>query len=63
MALAASAAGIALKFSLHHGAPRLVALAVIAVYSAVYLGLARLTGETELQRLIAYASRRLRARG
>ncbi len=93
MALAASAAGIALKFALsgppHLAAipaspgiaaqqlpmlaapsllaafaasPRLVALAVIAVYAIVYLGLAYLTHEPELQRFIAYASRRLRRR-
>jgi len=80
MALAASAAGIALKFALSGApraaalklpmlaasprmaalaaSPRLVALAVIAVYAIVYLGLAWLTGEPELQRFIAYASRR-----
>jgi putative peptidoglycan lipid II flippase len=42
--------------------PRLVALAVIAVYATVYVGLAYVTGEPELQRFIAYASRRLRPR-
>jgi putative peptidoglycan lipid II flippase len=42
--------------------PRLVALAVIALYAAIYLGLAWLTHESELQRFIAYASRRLRPR-
>jgi hypothetical protein len=42
--------------------PRLVALAVIAVYAAVYVGLAYLTHEPELRRFVAYASRRLRPR-
>jgi len=101
MALAASAAGIALKFALSGAprlaaiasprlaaipaspgiaahqlpmlaapsllaafaaSPRLVALAVIAVYATVYVGLAYLTHEPELQRFVAYASRRLRPR-
>jgi hypothetical protein len=77
--VAASAAGIALKFALSGlprlaalatsprlaaipASPRLVALAVIAVYAIVYVGLAWLTHEPELQRFIAYASRRLRPR-
>jgi len=59
MALAASAAGIAVKFSIH-GSPRLVALAVIAVYGVSYLGLAYLTHEPELDRLAGYLKRRLR---
>jgi putative peptidoglycan lipid II flippase len=59
MALAASAVGIAVKFSLH-GSPRLVALAVIAVYGVSYLGLAYLTHEPELDRLAGYLKRRLR---
>jgi hypothetical protein len=39
-----------------------VALAVIAVYATVYVGLAYLTHEPELQRFVDYASRRLRPR-
>ncbi len=62
MALAAAAVGIALKYSLPHGQPRLTALAVIIVYGAAYLGLAFLTNEPELKRFIDYAARRLRRR-
>jgi putative peptidoglycan lipid II flippase len=59
MALAASAVGIAIKFSLH--APqRLLALMVIVAYGASYLGLAFLTHEPELNRLAEYARRRMR---
>jgi putative peptidoglycan lipid II flippase len=59
MALAASAVGIAIKFSLH--APqRLLALMVIVAYGASYLGLAFLTHEPELNRLAEYAKRRMR---
>jgi putative peptidoglycan lipid II flippase len=59
MALAASAVGITIKFSLH--APqRLLALAVIVAYGAAYLGLAFLTHEPELNRLTEYAKRRMR---
>ena len=63
MALGAAAAGIALKYLLPHGSPRMSALAIIIVYGATYLGLAYLTGESELERLVEYAVRRLRPRG
>ena len=62
MALAASALGIALKFSLHAG-PRMVALAVLVVYGAANLGLAYITNEPELNRFVDYAARRLGRRG
>jgi len=48
MALAASVAAVAVKYSLHAG-PRLTALAVIPAYGAVYLGLAHWIGIPELQ--------------
>ena len=61
MALAASVAAVAVKYSLHAG-PRLTALAVIPAYGAVYLGLAHWIGIPELQRFVGYARRRLTAR-
>ncbi|HEY1849389.1 MAG TPA: murein biosynthesis integral membrane protein MurJ [Candidatus Binataceae bacterium] len=59
MAIAAAVVGIALKLALH-GNPRIVALAIIAAYSATYMGLAYLTHEPELDRLAGYLKRRLR---
>jgi len=60
MALIASAAALAVKFSIHAG-PRLTALAAIPVYGAVYLGMAYWMEIPELDRLIGYARGRLRA--
>jgi putative peptidoglycan lipid II flippase len=60
MALTASAAALAVKFSIHTG-PRLTALAVIPVYGAVYLGMAYWMGIPELDRVVGYARGRLRA--
>jgi putative peptidoglycan lipid II flippase len=54
MALAASLAALAVKFSLHAG-PRLTALAVIPVFGAVYLGLAYWLRVPELTRLAGHA--------
>jgi putative peptidoglycan lipid II flippase len=54
MALAASLAALAVKFSLHAG-PRLTALAVIPVFGAVYLGLAYWLQVPELTRLAGHA--------
>ncbi|HEX4211246.1 MAG TPA: murein biosynthesis integral membrane protein MurJ [Candidatus Binataceae bacterium] len=59
MALTASAAAVAVKFSIHAG-PRLTALAVIPVYGAVYLGMAYWMGIPELDRIVGYARGRLR---
>jgi putative peptidoglycan lipid II flippase len=53
MALAASAAGYALKAHLHGHGPKLVALAVIPAFGAVYLGLAWAFGIEELNLLMA----------
>jgi putative peptidoglycan lipid II flippase len=61
MALAASLAALAVKFSLHAG-PRLTALAVIPVYGAVYLGLAHWLRVPELTRLAGHAFGRLESR-
>jgi len=60
MALTASAAAVAIKFSIHAG-PRLTGLAVIPVYGAVYLGMAWWMGIPELNRIIGYARGRLRS--
>jgi putative peptidoglycan lipid II flippase len=54
MALAASIAALAVKFSLHAG-PRLTALAVIPIYGVVYLGLAFWLRVPELTRLTGHA--------
>jgi putative peptidoglycan lipid II flippase len=54
MALAASLAALAVKFSLHAG-PRLTALAVIPAFGAVYLGLAYWLQVPELTRLAGHA--------
>jgi putative peptidoglycan lipid II flippase len=54
MALAASGAGLVIKFSLHAG-PRLTALAVIPVFGAVYLGLAYWMRMPELNRIAGHA--------
>ena len=59
MALTASAAAVAIKFSLHTG-PRLTALAVLPVYGAVYLGMAWWMEIPELDRVVGYARGHLR---
>ena len=61
MALAASIAALAVRFSIHAG-PRLTALAVIPVYGAVYIGLAYWLRVPELTRLIGYALGRFESR-
>ncbi len=61
MALAASIAALAVKFSLHAG-PRLIALAVIPVYGSVYLGLAYWLRVPELTRLTSHAFGRFGSR-
>ena len=60
MALTASAAALAIKFSIHTG-PRLTALAVIPVFAAVYLGMAWWMEIPELDRIVGYARGRLRS--
>jgi putative peptidoglycan lipid II flippase len=59
MALTASAAALAIKFSLHTG-PRLTALAVLPVYAVVYFGMAWWMGIPELDRIAGYARGNLR---
>jgi putative peptidoglycan lipid II flippase len=61
MAVAASGAALAVKCSLHAG-PRLIALAVIPVYGAVYLLLAYLLQVPEFSRLATQAFRRFETR-
>jgi putative peptidoglycan lipid II flippase len=61
MALAASLAALAVKFSLHSG-PRLTALAVIPVFGAVYIGLAYWLRIPELTRLAGHALGRTKLR-
>ena len=53
MALAASGVGWALKHTLHHHGPKLVALGVLPAFGAIYFGLAFLFGIPELQLLMA----------
>ena len=54
MALAASIGALAVKFSLHAG-PRVTALAVIPLYSVIYIGLAYCLRIPELTRLAGHA--------
>ena len=61
-ALAAAALAIGVKYALAGHGPRLVALAVIPVYGAVYLGLGWWAGMPELHQLIGFLKRRLSAR-
>jgi putative peptidoglycan lipid II flippase len=61
MALAASIAALAVKFSLHAG-PRLTALAVIPAYGAIYLGLAYWLRVPELTLLTSHAFGRFEPR-
>ncbi|MBV8054137.1 MAG: murein biosynthesis integral membrane protein MurJ [Deltaproteobacteria bacterium] len=61
MALAASMAALAVRFSMHAG-PRLTALAVIPVYGAVYLGLAYWLRVPEFTRLTGHAFGRFESR-
>ena len=61
MALAASIAALAVRFSIHAG-PRLTALAVIPVYGAVYIGLAYWLRVPELTRLTGHALGRFDSR-
>ena len=58
MAIAASAAGYAVKFYLGGAGPRLSALAVLPVYGAIYLGLAYWMGLPELSRFTGRLLRR-----
>ncbi len=58
MAIAASAAGYAVKFYLGGAGPRLSALAVIPVYGSIYLGLAYWMGLPELSRFTGRFVRR-----
>jgi putative peptidoglycan lipid II flippase len=62
MALAASVAGFALKLGLHGHGPKLVALAVIPLFGAVYFGLAWMFGIEELNLLMARILPRLAVR-
>lgn len=59
IALAATAAGWAVKLGMGHAGPRLMALAVLPVYSAVYLGIAWLMRLPELERAVGYLGTRL----
>jgi putative peptidoglycan lipid II flippase len=61
MALAASIAALAVRFSVHAG-PRLTALAVIPVYGAIYFGLAYWLRLPELTRLTGHAFGRFDSR-
>ncbi len=61
-ALAAAALAIGVKYALAGHGPRLVALAVIPVYGAVYLGLGWWAGMPELHQLIGFLKRRLSGR-
>ncbi|MGH7933916.1 MAG: murein biosynthesis integral membrane protein MurJ, partial [Candidatus Binataceae bacterium] len=61
MALVASAAAVGVKYSLHAG-PRLMGLAVIPAYGAVYLGLAYWMGMPELRRFVGYVTARISPR-
>lgn len=59
MALAAAAAALAMKFEIPHGGPRVVGLAVVAVYGTVYMGIAWWSGLPELERVTGFVTRRL----
>ena len=59
IALAATAAGWAVKLGMGHAGPRLMALAVLPVYSAVYLGIAWWMRLPELERAVGYLGARL----
>jgi putative peptidoglycan lipid II flippase len=61
MALAASIAALAVRFSLHAG-PRITALAVIPAYGGVYLGLAYWLRVPELTRIADHAFGRFESR-
>jgi putative peptidoglycan lipid II flippase len=59
IALAATAAGWAVKLGMGHAGPRLMALAVLPAYSAVYLGIAWWMRLPELERAAGYLGARL----
>ncbi|HZO80723.1 MAG TPA: murein biosynthesis integral membrane protein MurJ [Candidatus Binataceae bacterium] len=59
IALAATAAGWAVKLAMGAAGPRLMGLAVLPAYGAVYLGIAWWLGLPELERAAGYLSRRL----
>ncbi|HTW87700.1 MAG TPA: murein biosynthesis integral membrane protein MurJ [Candidatus Binataceae bacterium] len=58
-ALTAAVVAIGVKYALAGHGPRLVALAVLPVYGAVYFGLAWWAGMPELDQLVRFATRRL----
>jgi len=51
MALAASAAGFVVKVAIAGAGPRVIGMAVIPIFGAIYLGLAHLLGVPELRQL------------
>jgi len=55
MALAASAAGFVVKVAIAGAGPRLIGMAVIPIFAAIYLGLAHLLGVPELRQVSARA--------
>jgi putative peptidoglycan lipid II flippase len=59
LALVASAVGWAVKLGMGHAGPRLMALAVLPAFSAVYLGLAWWMRLPELERATGYLAARL----
>jgi len=59
IALVASAAGWTVKLGMGHAGPRLMALAVLPAFSAVYLGIAWWMGLPELERAANYLAARL----
>ena len=58
IALLATAAGWAVKLEMGHAGPRLMALAVLPVYGAVYLGIAWWMQLPELRRATNYLAAR-----
>jgi len=59
-ALIAAGAGVGVKLALAGHGPRIVALGVIPVYGAIYLGLAWWAGMPELDQFAGFVMRRLR---
>jgi putative peptidoglycan lipid II flippase len=59
IALVASAAGWAVKLAMGHAGPRLMALAVLPPYCAVYIGIAWWIRLPELERATSYLAARL----
>jgi hypothetical protein len=58
IALAASAAGLAVKFAMGHAGPRAMGFAVLPAFGAVYLGIAWWIRLPELERAANYLAAR-----